>query len=80
MRHVEEGTGGVALDSHVLGTCEASKRDERAGLCDLCFVVIYTWLNVRLSIQNSRQSAFTHHALQDLLHSRRHCIGPLRLG
>jgi hypothetical protein len=81
MRHVEESTGSIALNSHVFGACEASERDESAGLCDLCLVVIYTWMatrGVRLSIKNS-QGVYTYHALQDLLHSRQRCIGPLRL-
>ena len=57
MRHVEESTGGIALNPHVFGACEASERDESAGLCDLCLVVVYTWMatrGVRLSIKNSQ--------------------------
>lgn len=43
MCHVEESTGGITLNSHILGACKASERDESAGLCDLCLVVVCTW-------------------------------------
>ena len=82
MRHVEESTGSITLNSHVFGACEASKWDESAGLCDLCLVVVYTWMGARKGgeiIHQNSQGAYTHHALQGLLRSRRRCIGPLRL-
>ena len=43
MGHVEESTGSVPLDPHVLGLGQPGERDERARLCNLRLVLICTW-------------------------------------
>jgi hypothetical protein len=40
MGHVQEGAGSISLNAHVLRTSEPGERDERAGLGDLCLVVV----------------------------------------
>ena len=58
MGHIEQRTGRISLNSHVLGSGQPSKGDESTGLGNLRLVIVYEIISVArvMAEQNQRHT------------------------
>ena len=73
MRLVQECASRVALNAHVLRTCQPGEGDKGAGLRDLCFVVIYEkWRDS--SEVCEKGSRYPSHTMRSQIRHTTYCV------